>query len=231
MRVHQSMKMFLGSFALVSMLLPQARLAGAELPVSTLAQKTVEPSQEKREAASVFELIPHETELAKHRAEITDIALDRQGMLRGSFVDELGLPLPGTLVVARQGKSRVRTTQTNSQGAFALSGLKGGIWEITIGKQTAFYRIWSAEIAPPVAESNILMVKQSPVIRGQSEDTGMLAAFDAGTLFSVGAGIAGITLGTIGISEAAEANDEADDLRRELNALSATVDAIAATLN
>ena len=48
---------------------------------------------------------------------------------------------------------------------------------------------------------------------------------------AIQAGLAGITLGTIGISEAAEANDEADALRRELNTLSATVDAISATLN
>lgn len=222
MSVRHFLKSVLSGLALTSTLIPNSPLLGDDLPVSLLKQTRGEPSQGE---AKFYSSIGRKT-------EIVDVALDARGILHGSYVDQLGLPLPGTQVIARQGKTKTRKTMTNGAGAFQLTGLKGGIWKITVGSQSKMHRVWALEIAPPVAESRLLVVKQALAIRGQSEEeTGMLAAFDNGTLFSVGAGVAGITLGTIGISEASEANDEADALRRELNTLSATVDAISATLN
>lgn len=222
MSVRHLLKSVLSGLALTSTLTLNAPLFGDDLPVSLLKQTGVEHSQRKVEFYSSIE----------RKTEIIDVALDARGILHGSYVDQLGLPMPGTQVIARQGKKKTRKTVTNGAGAFQLTGLKGGIWSITIGSQSTLHRVWAPGVAPPIAKSRILVVKRAPAIRGQSqEETGMLAAFDNGTLFSVGAGLAGITLGTIGISEASEANDEADALRRELNTLSATVDAINATLN
>lgn len=222
MSVRHLLKSVLCGLALTSTLTPNAPLFGDDLPASLLKPTGVESSPEKAEFYSTI----------GRKTEIVDVALDARGILHGSFVDQLGLPLPRTQVIARQGKTKTRKTITNGAGAFQLTGLKGGIWNITVGSQSTLHRVWAPEIAPPIAKSRILVVKRALAIRGQSEEeTGMLAAFDNGTLFSVGAGLAGITLGTIGISEASEANDEADALRRELNTLSATVDAISATLN
>lgn len=221
MSMRQLLKFALGGLALTSMLNLNTPLFGDDLPVPLLNQPKVEPSQNKTEFHSSI----------GRKTEIIDIALDARGILHGSYVDQLGLPLPGTQVIARQGKTNTRRTITNGVGAFQLTGLKGGIWSITIGSQSTLHRIWGPGIAPPIAKSRLLVVKRALTIRGQSEEEGLLAAFDNGTLFSIGAGLAGITLGTIGISEASEANDEADALRRELNTLSATVDAINATLN
>lgn len=222
MSVRHLLKSVLCGLALTSTLTPNAPLFGDDLRASLLKQAGDESSQKKTDFYSAI----------GRKTEIVDVALDARGILHGSFVDQLGLPLPGTQVIAQQGKTKTRKTITNGAGAFQLTGLKGGIWNITVGSQSTLHRVWAHGIAPPIAKSRILVVKRALAIRGQSEEeTGMLAAFDNGTLFSVGAGLAGITLGTIGISEASEANDEADALRRELNTLSATVDAISATLN
>jgi len=222
MSAHHFLKSVFSGLVLASMLTANAPLFGDDLPVSRLNRTGVEPSHRKEE---IYSSIGRMT-------EVNDVALDDRGILHGSFVDQLGLPLPGTQVIARQGKTKTRKAITNGAGAFQLTDLKGGIWSITVGSQSTLHRVWAPGIAPPVAESRLLVIKRALVIRGQSEGSaGMLAAFDNGTLFSIGASLAGITLGTIGISEASEANDEADALRRELNALSATVDAISATLN
>ena len=222
MSVRHFLKSVLSGLALTSMLTANTPLFGDDFPISRLNRTEVEPSQRKEE---IYSSIGRMT-------EVNDVALDDRGILHGSFVDQLGLPLPGTQVIARQGKTKTRKAITNGAGTFQLTGLKGGIWSITVGSQSTLYRIWAPGIAPPIAKSRLLVIKRALAIRGQSgEEAGMLAAFDNGTLFSVGAGLAGITLGTIGISEASEANDEADALRRELNTLSATVDAISATLN
>lgn len=222
MSVRHFLKSVLSGLTLTSMLTANSPLFGDDLPVLRLNRTRVEPSQRKEKIYSPIGRI----------TEVNDVALDDRGILHGSFVDQLGLPLPGTQVIARQGKTKTRKAITNGTGTFQLTGLKGGIWSITVGSQSTLYRVWAPGIAPPVARSRLLVIKRALAIRGQSEEeAGMLAAFDNGTLFSIGAGLAGITLGTIGISEASEANDEADALRRELNTLSATVDAISATLN
>jgi hypothetical protein len=223
MSVRHFLKSVLSGLALTSMLTANSPLFGDDFPVSRLNRTGVEPSQRKEEIYS----------LSRRMTEVNDVALDDRGILHGSFVDQLGLPLLGTQVIARQGKTKTRKAITNGAGTFQLTGLKGGIWSITVGSQSTLYRVWAPGIAPPIAKSRLIVIKRALAIRGQSEEEeeGMLAAFDNGTLFSIGAGLAGITLGTIGISEASETNDEADALRRELNTLSATVDAISATLN
>ena len=230
MRVHRILKNTCATLALLSMIAPSNRVLGDELHF-------LSPNQARAKAAArsvklnspVYLNSPAQSK--QKTPDITDVSLDAAGVLHGSFVDRLGLPLPGTPVTARKGQRKIRTTQTDVQGRFKLAGLNGGIWSVTVDRQSTLHRVWAEGIAPPSAKSHLLVVKQATIVRGQSEDTGMLAAFDAGTLFSVGAGLAGITLGVIGISEAAEANDDAAALRRELNTLSATVDAIQATLN
>jgi hypothetical protein len=230
MRVYRILKTTCATLALLSMLVPTNRVLGDELHF-------LSPNQARAQAAARSVKLNSPVYLnspvqSKQKApDITDVSLDAAGTLNGSFVNRLGLPLPGTPVIARQGQRKIRKTQTDAQGRFKLTGLNGGIWSVTVDRQSSLHRIWAETIAPPAAKSHLLVVKRMTIVRGQSEETGMLAAFDAGTLFSVGAGLTGITLGVIGISEAAEANDDAASLRRELNTLSATVDAIQATLN
>jgi len=240
MRVHYLMKTLLTCLVLASMIASSDRLLGDEIPAAAMKkfQQGISRSHGMTYAKS-DPLMP------VRMPEISDVSLDRHGALHGSFVNSGGLPQAGILIIARQDKLDPRTARTDAKGDFTLSGLKGGNWNITVGSKTSWVRVWTADVAPPAAKSSLLLTGKvlanptATVIRGQSPDGGLMAAFDTGTLFSVGAGLAGVTLGVIGISEASEANDEADSatasaalandeaaaLRDQLNALSQTVSA------
>tara|TARA_R110002072_G_scaffold302710_2_gene487644 strand:- start:166509 stop:167354 length:846 start_codon:yes stop_codon:yes gene_type:complete len=245
MSVHRFLITVVSGLALTSVVASSSQLLGAELPdrissgqvpvaIHNLPSHTtaewlrgMNRSQLAGDAQNIRNVAP----------AISDVALDKHGYLNGTIVDNLGLPQAGVLVVARQGKETPLTARTDVKGAFKLASMKGGNWSVTAGSETSWVRTWNADLAPPAAKSNFLVVSKAPVIRGQSGDGGLLAAFDTGTLFSVGAGITGVTLGVIGISEASEANDEADSaqasanqandeaaaLRDQLNTLSMTV--------
>ena len=240
MRVHQFMKMLLAGLILTSTTAPSNSLLGDEIP--TDAMKNFSRGMSRSHVGmSHFDRNP----LPAPMPEISDVSLDQHGALHGTFVNSGGLPQAGILVIARQDKLNPLTARTDAKGDFQLAGLKSGNWNITVGSKTSWVRVWTADVAPPAAKSSLLLTGEvlanptAPVMRGQSPDGSLLAAFDTGTLFSVGAGVAGITLGVIGISEASEANDQANSasasaalandeaaaLRDQLNALSPTVSA------
>lgn len=232
MRVHQSLKTVLTSLALTSIVASSTRLFGDEIPAAALKNFQNGESRSLVGLSNLDRLQNPATMPA-----ISDVALDQHGVLHGTFVNSSGLPQAGVLVVARQDHSDPRTARTDTRGDFKLAGLKSGNWSVTVGSKTSWVRAWNTNVAPPAAKSNLLLTGKAPVIRGQSEGGSLMAAFDTGTLFSVGAGVAGVTLGAIGVSEASEANDQADSatasaalandeaaaLRDQLNALSPTV--------
>lgn len=238
MRVHYLMKTLLTGLILTSMIASPNALLGDEVPAA--AMKNFRRGMSRSHVGmSHFDRNP----LPARMPTISDIALDRLGVLHGTFVNSGGLPQAGILIVARQDQLDPRTARTDAKGDFTLPGLKSGNWNITVGSTTSWVRVWTADVAPPAAKSNLLLTGKvlanptATVVRGQSPDGSLLAAFDTGTLFSIGAGVTGVTLGIIGISEASEANDQADSatasaalandeaaaLRDQLNALSPTV--------
>lgn len=246
MKVHRPLKTILSGLVLASIVASSTRLLGDDLPTRlrgseapTAVRKLPghEWAEWKREVnqAHVPPTLDHSPTA---KPSVSDIALDKQGDFCGTIVDNFGLPRQGVLVVAQRAKEQPRTARTNAKGDFRIAGMKGGNWIVTVDRKASLVRAWNRNIAPPAAKPKFLAVSNPSVIRGQSGDEGLMAAFDTGTLFSAGAGIAGITLGVIGISEASEANDEADALQNQLDALSTqlsdlqmTVDDIAATLN
>lgn len=238
MRVRRTLNTVLTGMALASIVASSTQLFGDEVIPSV--RSTVDDKLQKwhREINYQFRF--------KHLdPTIADIALDKHSNFHGTIVDSVGQPQSGTLIVARQGDEHSRTARTDRRGRFRLPRMKSGNWNVTVGQEVTWVRAWSAGVAPPAAKSNFLVVSKTPIVRGQSPDNSLMAAFDTGTLFSVGAGVAGVTLGVIGISEASEANDQADAaqasatvandeaaaLRAELNALGGTVNTQSLTLD
>ncbi len=246
MRVHHLMKTLLTGLILTSLIASPNTLLGDE--ITAAAMKNFQRGMSRSHTSSYVKGAP---QMPARMPTISDVALDRHGIFHGTFVNSGGLPQAGILVVARQDKLDPHTARTDARGDFTISGLKSGNWNITVGSKSSWVRVWTADVAPPAAKSSLLLTGKvlanptATVIRGQSPDDGLMAAFDTGTLFSVGAGIAGVTLGVIGISEASEANDQADSatasaalandeaaaLRDQLNALSTTVAAQDARLD
>jgi hypothetical protein len=249
MRVHRFLITVVSGLALTSVVASSSQLLGAEVPdrISSGQVPTAIPNLPSHTTAEWLRGMDGVYKFSSVGSDrnaaplISDVALDKHGHLNGTIVDSLGLPQAGVLVVVRREKEQPRTTRTNGKGDFKLVGMKDGNWSVTAGSETSWIRAWDSDLAPPAAQSNFLVVSRTPVrapvIRGQSADGSLLTAFDSGTLFSIGAGVAGATLGVIGISEASEANNEADSaqqsatlandeaaaLRDQLNALSTTV--------
>jgi hypothetical protein len=141
--------------------------------------------------------------------KIRDVALNENGNLHGYFVDHIGQPLGGRLIVARQGTQKVRTAKSDASGAFEISGLRGGNWSVIVGTQTSLLRVWNAGSAPPTAKSNLLLVRKASIVRGQSiVEPEIMTAFDNGALFSAGATLTSVTLLAVGISEASKASHD-----------------------
>jgi len=103
------------------------------------------------------------------------VALRPGGVLQGQVVDPQGVPAAGTRVVlAREGKP-LATTQTDDQGRFGFSGLKGGLYQLATAQNGGMYRLWATGTAPPAARADALLVSGDSVVRGAMGQGGMLS--------------------------------------------------------
>jgi hypothetical protein len=98
---------------------------------------------------------------------VLDVALDNGGVLRGQVVDPQGRPLPAVPVYVRQQQQQVGTAVTDSNGYFALAGLRGGIYQVDVAHSHATWRLWTARTAPPSAQRAAMMVAGGNILRGQ----------------------------------------------------------------
>jgi hypothetical protein len=99
-------------------------------------------------------------------AGISDAALQAGGTLYGQLVDAEGIPRKAAQVALRHDQRVIAVAKTDAQGRFAVSGLRGGIYQVetTFGSQT--YRLWAPNTAPPAARESILLTS-GDIVRGQ----------------------------------------------------------------
>ncbi|MCA9197868.1 MAG: hypothetical protein KDA87_10035 [Planctomycetales bacterium] len=110
-------------------------------------------------------LFAQETEV-RPPSVVRDVALQKDGVLRGQLVDMQGSPQANEpVVVYIKGKALGRTL-TDPQGNFAFGEIKGGLYQLATKGSSGVYRIWQHELAPPAA-SPALMLVQGEAIRGQ----------------------------------------------------------------
>jgi hypothetical protein len=104
---------------------------------------------------------------ASPRVNVLDVQLPRDGILRGQVLNPQGKPLPGASVEILQGKTRVASSTTDAKGQFAVPLRTGGVYVIAAGDAWSPFRVWPTPTAPPGAHERILLVAQSPIMRGQ----------------------------------------------------------------
>jgi hypothetical protein len=98
---------------------------------------------------------------------VSDVALAEGGVLSGQVVDAQGVSLAqAPVAVFADGREVVRLA-SNADGMFAVSGLKGGVYEVATPGHHGVYRLWTARTAPPAAGQGIMLVSGSDVVRGQ----------------------------------------------------------------
>jgi hypothetical protein len=96
-----------------------------------------------------------------------DVALAEGGVLTGQVVDAAGVPMPqAPVAVLVQGREVVRVA-AGADGAFAIGGLKGGVYEVAAPGHRGVYRLWAPRTAPPSATQGVMLVPAGEVVRGQ----------------------------------------------------------------
>jgi len=103
----------------------------------------------------------------KQAPVVVDVALGQGGVLLGQFVDTNGAAKANTPVSLRLGNRELAKANTDNNGYFAFSGLRGGVYQLVAPKSVATYRAWAEQTAPPQAEKVALVVAGRELVRGQ----------------------------------------------------------------
>ncbi len=100
-------------------------------------------------------------------ANVIDVALGEGGILLGQVVDASGMPQAKVPVSLQAGQQQIGVAQTDANGYFAFSGLRGGVCQIVAAQGHAAYRVWTPGTAPPSAQQGALVVAGQDLVRGQ----------------------------------------------------------------
>ncbi len=109
---------------------------------------------------------------------VTDIALRDGGVLVGQVMDGQGAIMAKAPVALIQNGKEIARAETDQRGGFAVSGLKGGVYQVATVGLHGVYRLWAPRTAPPAAKQGLMLVSGN-VVRGQGFAPG--GAFSAVT--------------------------------------------------
>lgn len=170
------------TLAALGMVMPQGQVQAAQSFKTIKAVKTVE-------------------------ASVADVALS-QGALVGRVVDHTGAAMASKEVVVRQGKNEVAKVKTDQTGTFAVSNLKGGLYEVTAGTTVGSFRVWTESAAPQSAGEQALLVVGENGVRGG----GFGALMGDGTLVLTAAVIASLIIAGISLGKINDLQDDVDNI-------------------
>lgn len=98
---------------------------------------------------------------------VNDIAFGTGGQLRGYVFNRQGQPSDAFRLKVTQNGRPATEVVTDKQGRFQVDGMRGGMFQVAAGKQTYMCRGWVAGTAPPKARTDLLVVPDGVVERGQ----------------------------------------------------------------
>ena len=137
---------------------------------------------------------------------ISDIELAAGGTFKGQVLNAEGLALGGVELTLHQGTEQVARTVTDQDGQFAVSNLRGGVYQVNAENTQEIYRLWSEGTAPPAAEQEVAIVSSPEVVRGQ------IGGVDVITATALALAITGVVFAIINHGELEDANDKLDQL-------------------
>ena len=97
----------------------------------------------------------------------SDIVLAQPGVLRGTVLNTAAQPVAGISVNVLHGTDVVASATSDEHGQFAVTGLRHGAHEIQVGQTRHPVRFWGNNTAPPVATSQMAIVIDEEIVRGQ----------------------------------------------------------------
>ena len=109
--------------------------------------------------------------VAKRQAPAAlDVSLQEGGMLLGQVVDRQGAPRVSVQVSIRKKGRELGKATTDSQGRFAVRGLKNGVYDLALASGSIPVRAWDKTTAPPKVAIGALLV-DGVAVRAQSTAT------------------------------------------------------------
>jgi len=103
-------------------------------------------------------------------SDVRDVELSEEGTLYGQIRTTEGLTVDDAVVELRFNGQAVARTSSASNGAFAITGVRGGVHELAIGGASSTVRLWSNGTAPQGAVNGIVVTGNETIVRGQSYD-------------------------------------------------------------
>ncbi|MGE0759153.1 MAG: hypothetical protein AB7F89_26770 [Pirellulaceae bacterium] len=133
---------------------------------------------------------------------IVDVSLAEGGVLQGQVLNVSGTAQAGSEVKILRGQEVVARTTTDQQGAFSVSGIKGGVYLVSTAGSTGVVRAWAPRTAPPSAVQGILLVPDNEAVRAQLGNGGFINQYGGAAI------ILGGLIATV-VWVAVEHNDDA----------------------
>lgn len=138
---------------------------------------------------------------------VRDAVLLDNGVLLGQLVDSTGRSTPSRDFEVRQNNRLVVTNRSAMDGRFAVSGLRPGVYQIMTPTNVTTVRLWTPELAPPVAESEVVVVHNGGAVASPLKRASWFRVL--GNPWVMG----GIAVGAVAIPVAlAEDDDDASSL-------------------
>ena len=98
---------------------------------------------------------------------LNDVSLGENGRLAGLVVNGAGQVLADVAVTVKQNGRDLGQTKSDAQGQFQIEGVHGGLCQVETSETTSVFRCWTAKAAPPAAATEVLVVSDARVARGQ----------------------------------------------------------------
>ncbi len=172
-------------------------LKGAAVTLAALGTMLPAPQLQAAEAKAPLKI-------ERTNATVLDITMTAEGVFAGRVVDHTGTPVAGAEVVISQGNQHVAKAICDERGAFAVSGLRGGVYEVASGKTTGSFRIWTESAAPESAK------EQALVILGQNGTRGAIGGMGGGAILLGAALVASVIISAVSLNRL-------NDLQEDVN--------------
>ncbi|MEE2780660.1 MAG: hypothetical protein VX431_00525 [Planctomycetota bacterium] len=135
---------------------------------------------------------------------LTDIALQKGGVLVGRLTDKEGNLRDKQKIILRLDQEVVAEVTTGKNGQFQVKGLQGGIYEVASEHGAGSFRAWADDTAPPSAKQFVVLIENDDVVRGQfglAPDPSQFPRLrlSPAQWVGIGVGVAGLTVGTIAL--------------------------------
>jgi hypothetical protein len=110
---------------------------------------------------------------SSHLPAVSDVALRAGGLLPGRVVNAQGAPAANEFVAVQFDGRTVATAKSDTQGYFAVRGLRGGTYRVAAAGGSGIYRLWAENSAPPAARPSVLIVADSEIATDQHSAWGL----------------------------------------------------------